>query len=113
MYVVAQPHRKPTKSYHPKVSGLPGAGKTCLAAVRLPSTWPATPRRQGDRQLSSPPASASAPSSPPAKVKTVELARTILTYVSHAREGKGQNQWGWGTGHRFDRQRGNIIRLYV
>lgn len=46
--------------------------------------WPATPRRQGDRQLSSPPASASAPSRPPANVKTVELAKTILTYTNRA-----------------------------
>lgn len=52
-----------------------------LASVRLPSTWPAMPRRQGDGQPSSPPASASAPSNPPANVKTVELAKTIRTYA--------------------------------
>ena len=65
-----------------------------LASVRLPSTWPATPRRQGDGQLSSPSASASsADSNPPASVKTVELAKTILTYTKRAC-GKGQDRHG-------------------
>lgn len=59
-----------------------------LASVRLPSTWPATPRRQGDGQLFSPPASASAPSNSPANVKTVEFAKTILTCTRRA--------YGWG-----------------
>lgn len=53
---------------------------SCLEAVRFPSTWPATPLRQGDGQLLTPLDSASALTTPPASVKTVEFGSIIRIF---------------------------------